>query len=389
VAVLLAFTFLAGIVQAYQTQNVFIMVIDGARYTETFGDTSHQYIPQMWNRLRPLGTIYTRFYNDSVTVTNPGHSAIITGAWQNILNDGTERPHTPTIFEYFRKEDASPATENYVILGKDKLDILAYGDYAGYGAAYGASVKTSTAPYGDITTFNNIKSVVTAAHPRLSIINFARVDSAGHSGTWATYCTAIRLVDSLANELWNLIQNDATYKDKTTLIVVNDHGRHTSNFASHGDGCDGCRHIMCMVLGPDTRAGVVDSVRRTQVDIAPTIGTLLGFATPYSIGTAITSAYPGWREERPGVPKSFGLWRASFDPGSRVVTVNYGIPARDLVTLKVFNLLGGTVATLLNAPVTSGAHQVTWNTGHLAGGIYVCRLQTGEYDTARKLALRR
>lgn len=44
---------------AYQTENVFVVVIDGARYSETFGDNSsnlnHSLIPHIWNDLRPLG----------------------------------------------------------------------------------------------------------------------------------------------------------------------------------------------------------------------------------------------------------------------------------------------------------------------------------------------
>ena len=42
---------------AYQTQNMFVVVIDGARYSETFGNNSanlnHSLIPHIWNDLRP------------------------------------------------------------------------------------------------------------------------------------------------------------------------------------------------------------------------------------------------------------------------------------------------------------------------------------------------
>ena len=69
------FICLLGSASAYYTQNVFIIVIDGPRYTETFGDASHQFIPKIWNQLRPLGTLYSRFYNDTVTETVPGHAA--------------------------------------------------------------------------------------------------------------------------------------------------------------------------------------------------------------------------------------------------------------------------------------------------------------------------
>jgi hypothetical protein len=136
---------------------VFIAVIDGARYTETFGDSLHQYIPGIWNTLRPQGTIFTSFYNDSATSTNPGHSSIVTGTWQHVVNDGSERPHKPTIFEYYRQQKHTKATENYVILGKKKLNILAYSDCAGYGELYGAAVCTAASFCRDAEALENAK----------------------------------------------------------------------------------------------------------------------------------------------------------------------------------------------------------------------------------------
>jgi hypothetical protein len=284
--------FLYGSSFAYATQNVHIVVIDGARYGETFGDTTHQYIPAIWNKLRPLGTIYTRYYNDSITSTTPGHASIISGVWQNIQNDGTERATSPTLFEYFRKERHAAASENYVILGKYKLNSLSSSTHAEYGPAYGASVIYSANPIDDILTWQNFDSILTTHHPRLTITNLAQVDGWGHNGVWEEYLRSIRLADSIVNEMWNLIQSDMFYRDKTTLIVTNDHGRHLDDFTGHVDGCDGCRHIMLMIVGPDTKAGLVDSTRRTQIDIAPTVGELMDFSTPYCAGTSIIPVRP-------------------------------------------------------------------------------------------------
>jgi hypothetical protein len=88
------------------SQNVIIVVIDGARYSETFGADS-LYMPRIWSQLRPLATIWTNFYNDSLTKTDPGHATIATGVWQKIDNKGIDRPEQPTVFEYFRKYTAS------------------------------------------------------------------------------------------------------------------------------------------------------------------------------------------------------------------------------------------------------------------------------------------
>ncbi|MCK5406995.1 MAG: hypothetical protein KAJ37_06060, partial [Candidatus Krumholzibacteria bacterium] len=119
--------------------KVVVFVIDGPRYTETFGDPSHTHIPHIWNDLRPQGTILTDFRNLGHTKTNPGHTSIITGTWQQIANDGSERPDQPTLFEYYRKTLSAPQSETYVISGKSKLNVCSYSTHADYGAACGAT----------------------------------------------------------------------------------------------------------------------------------------------------------------------------------------------------------------------------------------------------------
>jgi arylsulfatase A-like enzyme len=100
----------------------------------------------------------------------------------------------------------------------------------------------------------------------------------------------------LATSLWKVIQSDSLLRDKTTMIIANDHGRHTNDFSGDGDGCEGCRHVMLLVLGPDTPAGGIDTSARKLVDIAPTVGKLLGFNTPCAIGSVLESVIIGKQE---------------------------------------------------------------------------------------------
>jgi len=288
---ILVFTVVLAIhVFAQKTKNVIIIVIDGARYTETFGDSAHQYIPKIWNQLHPLGAIYTSYYNNGTTLTNSGHSSILTGTWQKLPNDGSARPTSPTIFEYYRKQCKASQKENYVVLGKDKLNMLSYSTDAQYGSDYGASVQTSTAQYNDSVTLKNIKLVLSTDKPHLLISNFAATDHSGHGGIFKEYTNSLKIADNLVFDLWNYIQADPNYRNSTTLIITNDHGRHTKDFKEHGDNCDGCRHIMLMILGPDTPAGIIDNSVCEQIDIAPTVGSYLHFATPSSQGKVIRSA---------------------------------------------------------------------------------------------------
>ena len=276
---------------SYSTRNVFLVVIDGSRQTETSFDSTHQYIPHLWNELRPLGSLNTTFSNISVTVTCPGHSTLASGIWQDIPNNGSVRPKQPTMFEYMRKQYGTDSSLMWVVTGKTKLNILTHSTCAEYGEAYSASA--NGIDRNDNATWTALQSVM-EKHPKLVMVNFASVDHLGHSGKWGEYTTAIVNVDSIISQLWKKINSDAYYRGKTTLIITNDHGRHDDvhgGFANHGDHCPGCERLFFLAIGPDFKANYVSNQPRYQVDVTPTIGELLGFKTPYSVGTNMTELY--------------------------------------------------------------------------------------------------
>ncbi|MBI2843262.1 MAG: alkaline phosphatase family protein [Armatimonadetes bacterium] len=268
----------------YSTQNVFICVMDGVRYSETFGDPSHKYIPHIWNDLRPQGTIYTNFYNAGITVTRPGHSSLVTGTWQTCSNDGP-RMSMPSIFDYYLDECKVPRSKVWIIFGKGSYAFspaTAFPQYAdcpkpNFEAGVGEDAD------GDEKVLARVFHVMETDHPSLVLINFGHTDSSGHGGPFAEHTKAIQTCDEMMWRLWQKIQTDSAYKDKTTLILTNDHGRHDEphgDYNWHGCDCEGCQHIMLAVLGPDTPKNISISRRALLIDIAPTAGELLGFRTP-------------------------------------------------------------------------------------------------------------
>jgi hypothetical protein len=60
IGVALAFAFSICCSIPAPTQNVIVVVMDGTRYTETFGAGS-AYVPHLWNDLKPQGTLYATF----------------------------------------------------------------------------------------------------------------------------------------------------------------------------------------------------------------------------------------------------------------------------------------------------------------------------------------
>jgi hypothetical protein len=387
--IMLCALFLAQSLQAQKTGYVIIAVIDGARYSETFGDPAHQYIPRIWLTLRPLGTMYTGFRNEGLTETNPGHSSIMTGTWQSIANDGTVRPHMPTLFEYYRKGTGAVAAQNCVILGKTKLDILGYSDHPSYGSPYGGTVSYSASQYDDLIAMNNFSNAIATYQPRIIIVNLPKTDNAGHTGVWGSYLAGIRGADSLVNAMWDIVQADPVMGGKTTMFITNDHGRHDDahgGFTNHGDACEGCRHVALLVLGPDTPANRVDSTTRLQIDIAPTVGQMLSFATPYATGNVLTSAImTAVASEEPALPGSMELRQNYPNPFNPSTTIECRVQKAGFITLRVYDLLGREAAKLVSEVREPGVYRERFDASGYAGGVFFCRLSAGAFVQTRAM----
>ena len=137
--------------------------------------------------------------------------------------------------------------------------------------------------------------VLATDHPRLLMVNFKQPDAAAHATSYTGYLQGIVDTDNYIYRIWLQLQDDPFYKDQTTLFVTNDHGRHSSGhrdgFISHGDHCDGCRHIELFAIGPDFRKDYECSKHYSQIDITSTIAELMGFDLPGTKGKVIDAIF--------------------------------------------------------------------------------------------------
>ncbi len=58
-----------------------------------------------------------------------------------------------------------------------------------------------------------------------------------------------------------------------------------------------------------------------------------------------------------------------------------------MVTLKIFDILGREVATLVNQELSAGNYKYSWNGANLASGIYIYRLSTANFSNVKKMML--
>ena len=89
------------------------------------------------------------------------------------------------------------------------------------------------------------------------------------------------------------------------------------------------------------------------------------------------------------VPKEFKLEQNFPNPFNPTTTIQYQLPQDAKVTLKVYDILGSEVATLINAEQEAGYYEVNWNASNLASGVYIYRLQTGSFVSVKKMMLLR
>ncbi len=98
-------------------------------------------------------------------------------------------------------------------------------------------------------------------------------------------------------------------------------------------------------------------------------------------GTAVSTGEPS------GLPETVKLDQNYPNPFNPTTMISYRLPEADRVQLQVFDITGRLVSTLVNEQMQAGVHQVQFDASHLASGVYIYRLQTGNTTITRKLTL--
>jgi hypothetical protein len=88
-----------------------------------------------------------------------------------------------------------------------------------------------------------------------------------------------------------------------------------------------------------------------------------------------------------GLPDSPMLYPNYPNPFNPRTTIAFDLPAAGPVTLKVYDLSGRLLATLVDQSLPAGSHKTRFNAGDLASGIYFYAIRTGTYSETRKMVL--
>ena len=95
----------------------------------------------------------------------------------------------------------------------------------------------------------------------------------------------------------------------------------------------------------------------------------------------------GITEQSKTIPKSFSLSQNYPNPFNPSTVINYALPKESFVTIKVYDLLGREVKTLVNENKSAGSYSINFNSANLSSGIYFYSMTAGDFVHTKKLIL--
>jgi len=326
---------------AQQTENVIIITTDGFRWEEIFqgmdsaianqkqfnhGDSEYLFktywsadvnerrkklLPFMWSTIAAKGQLYgNRILGNKVNNANPywfsypGYSEIMCGYVDTAVNSNGYKPNPNTnVLEFLNHQ---PALKGKVaafgawdafdrILNEPRSGFPVVSAFDSCGGNHptanehliNAMMKDSYKPFGmdeclDVFTHYEAMEYLKNKRPKVLYISYGETDEWAHAGQYKSYLEAAHQVDAWIQEIWNFVQNDPQYRNKTTIFFTTDHGRgdvQKAQWTSHGQGVADAYQIWCAVLGPSVNAlgEVKTSGQLYQKQFAQTIAKLMGY----------------------------------------------------------------------------------------------------------------
>ncbi|MBO6620977.1 MAG: T9SS type A sorting domain-containing protein [Balneola sp.] len=116
--------------------------------------------------------------------------------------------------------------------------------------------------------------------------------------------------------------------------------------------------------------------------------TISGTTTKFSgFGAGEKQPSVGIADDLEIIPETYSLNQNYPNPFNPSSTIRFGIPEAAVVKLEVYNLLGQRVKSLINTRKSAGFHTVTFDASDLSSGMYIYRIQAGDFVSIKKMTL--
>jgi hypothetical protein len=338
-------------------RNIIIVTTDGFRWQEVFkgmdsaiannrkynqGDSEYIYkkywdhsldarrkklFPFLWTTLVKQGELFgNRELGCKVDNANPywfsypGYNEIFTGYPDTAVNSNSypDNPHE-NVLEYLDKQKdlksrvaAFGAWDAFDrILNKKRSGFPVFSAFDTVGGKnpdaneklINAMNRDSYHPFRDeesldVFTHYAAWEYLKTKHPRVLYISYGETDEWAHAGQYRSYLDAAHQVDAWLKQIWDYVQQDPHYRNKTTLLITVDHGRgdlKKEEWTSHNNKISDAHQIWFGILGPDIPAGgeMNTPAQLYQEQFAQTIARLMGyrFKTDHPVAQEIDQVF--------------------------------------------------------------------------------------------------
>ncbi len=144
---------------------------------------------------------------------------------------------------------------------------------------------------GDELTFFMTREIMRKFAPRVLVVALSDVEAA-HFGSYALHLSGIKTADRLSWQLWQEIESNPDYKDKTTMIILPEFGRDpdgssTNGFFNHRANEESTRNTWMLALGTAIDKPQIIERPILHIDVCPTLADLLGCRPMSSQGVRI------------------------------------------------------------------------------------------------------
>lgn len=158
-----------------------------------------------------------------------------------------------------------------------------------------------------------------------------------------------------------------------------------NTFTTYLEGSSPVAHKQVEDLALDTLGNIWILTQSEGITVHNPTG-VLGFEC---IDRTLQTGTTGIVQINPESVKDFYLNQNYPNPFNPVTRISFTLPENSFTILKVYNLLGEEVATLIEADMEAGVHSTEWKAAGFASGVYLYRLQAGSYTGIKKMILLR
>lgn len=328
------------LVAGNKTENVILIILDGARTNEMFQgvdlellevqakdkaveesrlyqqfwadspvERREKLLPFFWNVwMADHGSIAGDRWNGSEAVlTNahwfsyPGYSEILTGQAhdEEIASNAAVQNTFPSVMEFFASKldlpqsgiasFASWSVMDYIVESK-RGTIVSNAGYEAYESSDPAIQLLSELQFKTLSPWDSVRhdaytfrfamDYLKSHRPRVLYVSLGETDDWGHEKRYDRVVQALHANDDYFRELWEFLQSDDQYKNKTTILLTTDHGRGDTveDWPHHRSSVDSSKYTWIAVVGPDhTQRGSWQNAETVQMNqIAATLSAFLG-----------------------------------------------------------------------------------------------------------------